>query len=426
MLVLIAYSELGTKSNQTRRRMLDILKNNIRNVLGDCKFHNIRNRLLVEMDVDPEPLSRVFGIAYYAVCDHFTFNTLDDIGNYLKAKYPTLEGKTYKLSVRREGTHEFTSIDAQKYLAKFIKGGRVNLKSPELTIHIEIRQNDVLIYDRVVRGPGGLPIGAEDRVLMLFSGGIDSPVAAWMMLKRGCSVDYLFINNGGPDQANRVYSVYHRLATLWGSGRKSRFYIVDGKQITSKIIQSVNPKYRQVVLKKMFYEIAISLANKKNYSAIITGESIGQVSTQTVANLRAIQQGFDHLFIRPLVGLNKEEIITLSKRIGTYELSTSVGELCNIAEGKVVTHTSPEKLSAEYSKIQPIEFSYSEYEPTNLEIPEDAIYVSADSPPKDLDPSKFYIITCKSGFRAELLAEELRTKGIKAVGMSEKELEDRR
>ncbi len=439
MLVLVAYSELGIKSNTTRKRMLKILKDNICNVLGSCKFHNIRNRLIIETDADPYPLSRVFGIAYYAVCDHFKFQSLEHLGEYIASKYSDIDGKTYKVDVRREGNHSFTSIDAQKYLGGKVGNGRVNLKNPELTIHIEIRQDDVLIYDKIVRGPNGLPIGAEDRVLMLFSGGIDSPVAAWMMMKRGCPVDYLFINSGGQDHLDSVYRVYEELTSKWDSSRSSKFYVINSTELISKIISSVHPKYRQIVLKKAFYKLACDFTSKSpKYKGIVTGESIGQVSTQTLANLNSIQSGFNCLFVRPLIGLNKEEIIEISKSIGTYNLSTKVGELCNIAEGKVVTSSSPDRSQSEFQKIQPFSYpaieypSLSESPPVDYSnytdkkdpsIPDDALFYSIEDLPEHLDPNKFYVIYCKSGVRARLKAQELRRKGFKVVGLSESEAE---
>ena len=430
MLVLVAYSELGIKSNTTRKRMLKILKDNIRNVLGSCKFHHIRNRLIVETDADPSPLSRVFGIAYYAVCDHFKFQSLEHLGEYISSKYSDIGGKTYKVDVRREGNHSFTSIDAQRYLGGKVGNGKVKLKNPELTIHIEIRHDDVLIYDRIIRGPNGLPIGAEDRVLMLFSGGIDSPVAAWMMMKRGCPVDYLFINSGGQEHLDSVYKVYEELASKWDSSRSSKFYVVNSTELISKIVSSVHPKYRQISLKKLFYHLACDFLSKTSkYKGIVTGESIGQVSTQTLANLNSIQNGFDCLFLRPLIGLNKEEIIEISRSIGTYDLSTKVGELCNIAEGKVVTSSKPDRAQQEFQKILPITYSITEYsankDPQLLDfskIPNNALFYYIDDLPEDLDPNKFYVIYCKSGLKARLKAQELRKKGFKVVGLSEEEV----
>ena len=183
------------------------------------------------------------------------------------------------------------------------------------------------------------------------SGGFDSPLASWMLQKRGVQVHYLFCNLGGKAYERSTLEISKNLFDLWGAGSAPGFHTMDFEPLIKEIREKVKPSFHQVVLKKCFYKAAEYLCYRNKFDAIITGEAIGQVSSQTLKNLRAIEQGVNFPLIRPLIAYNKGEIIDLCQMIGTYSLSEKVKEFCHISKEKPVTATTPEALQEQFEKL---------------------------------------------------------------------------
>ena len=198
---------------------------------------------------------------------------------------------------------------------------KIDLDHPELTIGIEVRDRVALIFHETFRGPGGLPVGTNSDVLALLSGGIDSPVACHMTMKRGCHVDFLTFHSFPYTPMESLEKVKRITSRLNCFQRKGRLFACNLSEIQKLIRDHCNPKYRTVLYRRMMMRIATTLCHFHKLHAIVTGESIGQVASQTIINLSVINDVTTMLMIRPLAGMDKLESIDRARKIGTYDLS---------------------------------------------------------------------------------------------------------
>ena len=303
-------------------------------------------------------LSRVFGIYRVATAYLIRFNNLSDLSSKVEEIAKNwVKGKKFAIRAKRSGVEPFTSIDIAREtgasLYKYSRG--VDLDNPEVEVYVEVRGRRALIYRDTVDGPGGLPTGVEGKALVLFSGGFDSPVAAWFTAKRGVRVDFLHFVLASPLSIIDAYRVAQKLTSKWLYGYRPRLYVIDFRPISNLVNALVKNSYRQVVLRIAMLESSSILAEKLGYDAIVTGESIGQVSSQTLTNIKAIVHTSNiHVpILRPLIGLDKEEIINISREISLYEVSSKTKEYCRIGTNYVTTRADISIASSEYKKIKP-------------------------------------------------------------------------
>ena len=429
--ILVAYSEIGTKGKSTRPKFERCLINNIKATGAKFKASRSGGHIILipdspkDVEVLKERLSRVFGVEYYALMKQVAYSDLEDLADAVVKMYcDQIKGKVFRVTARTHETPGFGSMDVMRVVgARLVAcGGKVNLKKYDMDVNINVRRNSAIVFDNMYRGPGGLPIGSEGNVLVLFSGGIDSPVAAWMSMRRGCRPLFLFVNLGGKDSLERAHAVYNKLCELWGNG-PFEFLVADGTNIVQEIKACVSPAFRQIVLKKSFYTLAERVCRERKLDAVVTGESIGQVSTQTLKNMWGIQRGLDVLFIRPLAGMDKQKIIKTAQKIGTYDVSIDVGELCNISKGSVKLSAKPWEVEKEFSKVAGVvnetDVTRVTLEPAAPSQKEKKI-IDLDKEsinPAMLDKNKFYVIVCKDGVRASLECDVLRGLGYDCTGM---------
>lgn len=360
--IVVLAGEIVLKSRRTRPRFLKRLVSNIEDALGRMGVGGYRvwvdgARVFVEAPVDvSKVLERVFGVYRFGEVVEVEFKDLSDLaGKIASLAKDMVSGKKFAVRVHRTGEHGFTSIDAAREIGRLLYeySAGVDLENPEVEVWVEIRGNKAYLYKSRINGPGGLPIGVEGRALVLFSGGFDSPVASWFIARRGVQVDFLHYIMASPQSAYLAYKVARYLAENWLYGYKPRLITADFRGVTSVIREKVKRSYRQVVLRAIMYIVGWKIAEKLGYDAIVTGESLGQASSQTLANLRAVEKtiGAKITFLRPLIGFDKEEIIEWSRRIGTHDLSKSVAEFCAIAPSLVTTKAKVHELKQELEKI---------------------------------------------------------------------------
>lgn len=353
--------ELPIKSWRSRPRFYKTLIKNISEVLREYGSINysikiINAKIFLETDVDVlEELSKVFGVMRIGEVDLIDFNDLRDlVAKVGEQTVGLVTNKKFAVRVKRFGEHKFTSLDVARELGAFLKpySAGVDLEEPEVEIHVEIRGSTAYLYKRLIEGVGGLPIGTEGYALSLFSGGIDSPVATWLVAKRGIKVDFLHFFMGSPSATRLAFTVAKRLTYDWFYGHNPRFYLIDLTRMLDYIKTNVRWEFRQVVLRTLMYHLASKVATGK-YDAVVTGESVGQTSSQTLTNLSSAQivSGLQIPILRPLVGFDKEEIVSFARKIGTYEISSMICEPCSIAPSRVRTKVSVEELRSEFMKL---------------------------------------------------------------------------
>jgi len=431
--VMVSLGEMNLKGTQTKRKFENILIRNLKNTFTIKKLRKSNGRFLLEIDEEDleeikNRMKKIFGVATFAIVDEFNFTTLDKLKEKIKEKYPNIKGKKFRITAKVIGKRDFGTIELQKILGEVLynEGGIVKLKDFELEIFVYIRGEKVQIYEEIIKGSYGLPLGSEGEVLVLFSGGIDSPVAVYEIMRRGCKPDLLFINLGGEEHLKHVQKVYKKLCDNWALGVKVNMYVLDGKEIVNLIKEKIKPSYRQIILKRCFYVAAEKLCIKNKYDAIVTGESLGQVSTQTLRNLNAIQNGISKIIVRPLITKDKNEIVLISKYIGTYEDSICIGELCNISDrGGVKTSASISETEFEFDKIRgEIErmvenVSIDTLSPQTSYPLNDAIYIDTIKEINigELDKDKFYVLHCKDGIKASIECDIIKKLGFKCTSM---------
>jgi tRNA uracil 4-sulfurtransferase len=333
---LVRYSEIFLKSDPVRRQWENALIANIREVMPDVHVRNERGRIWLDGNVRPGLLKNIFGIVSFSEVEHIR---LDEIESHLPdyCHRHGVEGvKTFAIRVKRVGTHTFSSNDkAIEYgnlLRKEFPHLKVNLAHPDQEIHIEIRANEAYLYDTVTKAVGGLPLGVEGTLVALVSGGIDSPVAAWMMMKRGCRIlpVYValdtFLDETTLARAERVvqeltrYQPGIKLTVIHDS------YLAAAKQ---ELVKKHLEKYTCVFCKRRMYRVATAFALRNGAKGIVTGESIGQVASQTLDNLAVLTDAASEVPIyRPLIGFDKEDAIRIAREIGTFTESISHASGC--------------------------------------------------------------------------------------------------
>ncbi|MGI9039123.1 MAG: tRNA uracil 4-sulfurtransferase ThiI [Gemmatimonadota bacterium] len=353
--------ELGMKGRRTRLKFQRTLLRNIHDACVshglDCEIRTLWSRIFVtcENGSPVDALSRVFGISSYSPIDAFVAADLETIVETGVRLYADrVRGRTYAVRARRSGTHPFRSMDVMQQLGAALNAeATVDLTEPDIEVFVEIRDDEAYLFADRLPGAGGLPLGAESRAVALLSGGFDSPVAAWMLLRRGVALDYVFCNLGGDAYRRMVAEVGKEMADRWSYGTSPRLYVLDFGPVVEELRRVMRGVYLQVGLKRQMYRAAEAIAERRKADALVTGEAVGQVSSQTLANLRAIDAVASRPVLRPLVGADKEEIIALSRRVGTHDMSARVREYCSIGDGRTATGAKAETLVREEEGLDP-------------------------------------------------------------------------
>jgi tRNA uracil 4-sulfurtransferase len=339
------HPEIFCKSDSVRKRFIKILDSNIRimvkRVSESVAVYNRRYHIEVTAndDSDREQILAILmqtpGIHYTLEVKQTEFKDLHDIFEQtLELVGEQLEGKTFCVRAKRRGQHDFTSIELERYvgggLNQAVESASVKLKNPDITVRVEVDYDHLHQVLHRHKGLGGFPLGTQEDVLSLISGGFDSGVSSYLHIKRGSKVHYCFFNLGGPAHEIGVKQVSHFLWKKYGSSAKVKFISIDFEPVVAEILEKVDNGQMGVVLKRMFMRAAGQVAERFGIQALVTGEALGQVSSQTLTNLRMIDNVTDSLILRPLINWDKEDIIDIARNIGTEEFAKTMPEFCGV------------------------------------------------------------------------------------------------
>ncbi|WP_448911872.1 tRNA uracil 4-sulfurtransferase ThiI [Haemophilus sputorum] len=343
--IIKLFPEIMIKSDSVRKRFIKILTSNIRNVLlretenvaviRNWDFIEVRAKVAEEAPMVLDLLQRTPGIHHILEVEEYPFETMHDIFEQTLAQVRSqLECKTFCVRVRRKGKHEFRSLDVERYvgggLNQHIESARVKLTHPDVTIRIDIEHDKMLLVKARHEGLGGYPIGTQEDVLSLISGGFDSGVSSYMLIRRGSRVHYCFFNLGGAAHEIGVKQMAYHIWSRYSTSHKVRFVAINFENVVGEILEKVDNGQMGVVLKRMMVRAASKIAQRFDIQAIVTGEALGQVSSQTLTNLRLIDKAADTLVLRPLITHDKEQIIAMAKTIGTDDIAKSMPEFCGV------------------------------------------------------------------------------------------------
>lgn len=337
--VIAHYQEIALKG-KNRPWFLRRLLQNLRAALAGLSVREIRTpmgRLEIVFEDEGEwpelreRLSRVFGLANFSLARRAPLD-VDEMAEAIVAHLPAHQVPSFRVLVRRaDKQFPLTSPEIERRIGRRVQQARgwpVDLARPALVIRVEIVPDDVFFHFDRTPGAGGLPVGTSGRVAVLLSGGIDSPVAAWRMMRRGCQAilvhfhSYPFLSNTSQEKARALAQLLTRYQL------RTRLYLVPFGELQRQITLSVPGPMRVVIYRRMMLRIAERLGRRRGAQALVTGEVVGQVASQTLDNLAVIGSAATLPILRPLVGMDKDEITAEAERLGTYPISIVPDEDC--------------------------------------------------------------------------------------------------
>ena len=338
-LILIKYGELTTKKGN-RNLFIKILTKNIEEMLQNYDVNIIKNRVRMFIEVNDHKfdevvnqLQKVFGLHSIVICEKV--NT-KDIEELKKIAFKMLEQETFDtfkvVTDRADKTYPIKSMEVSRqiggYLLKYLQNKKVDIHHPQLTLHIEIRNDGTYFYTKEVEGIGGYPVGIQGKGMLMLSGGIDSPVAGYLALKRGVQIECIYFDSPPHTSIEAKNKVLTLASILNEYSGHIKVHVIPFTKLQEAIFKNCDPTYMITIMRRMMYRITERLAKKRNCKIIVNGESIGQVASQTLTSMNVINEVTNMPVIRPVACMDKLEIIRMSEKIGTYETSILPFEDC--------------------------------------------------------------------------------------------------
>jgi thiamine biosynthesis protein ThiI len=337
--ILIRYHEVALKKGN-RPYFVELLKKNLTSSVRGLGLKEVRKLqarllLLLSNNVDKEEVRRrvaaVFGVANFS----FVERTPVDLKILKSRILESLNGRhfnSFRVETKRgDKTFPFTSTEINREVGaavKEISGARVDLKNAEFVVFIEILSHDAFFGFDKISGPGGLPVGVSGRVVSLISGGIDSPVASYRMMQRGCKLAFVHFHSSPYLDKSSQEKVHELVKILTHHQFSSRLYLIPFGEIQRQIVAAVMRPLRVVLYRRMMIRIADFIASRQRATALVTGESLGQVASQTLQNIAVIEKASTLPILRPLIGMDKQEIVDQARKIGTFEVSVIPDQDC--------------------------------------------------------------------------------------------------
>lgn len=353
--ILKLFPEIMIKGSSAKRQMVGQLYANLLTILQridtNIKVRKFSDKIEIVSPLEVLPqvrqkLLETSGIE--KILEVLQFDDMDSLDK-IKVKVgelviDSLKDKTFVVRAKRTGTHSFKSIEIEKtvggYLLAHSQALKVSLKHPDIIVQMELIENQLNLITTKYDGLSGFPIGTQGDILSLMSGGFDSTVASYLTMKRGIKTHFIFFNLGGMAHEIGVKQVALYLWSKFGSSHKVKFITVDFDDILTEIFASTPPTYMGVMLKRLMLMASEKVADEMEIDALVTGESVAQVSSQTLRNLALIDQVSNKLILRPLSTMNKPEIISIANEIGTRHFAENMPEYCGVISQNPIIHGS--------------------------------------------------------------------------------------
>lgn len=381
------------KGSSAKRQMVGQLYNNLLKMLGalseDIAIRKFSDKIEVVTPLDyvaevRQTLLDTPGIEQVLEALQFDdMETLDEIKVKVgEVMHQEIEGKTFVVRAKRSGSHAFRSTDLEQtvggYMLATYPNHGVDLHNPEVTIRIELINKQLNIITQKHAGLSGFPLGTQGDILSLMSGGFDSTVASYLSMKRGLKTHFIFFNLGGIAHEIGVKQVAYYLWNKFGSSHRVSFISVPFDAVVEEIFRSTHNTYMGVTLKRLMLIAAEKVANEMEIDVLLTGESVAQVSSQTLRNLALIDQVTNKLVLRPLATMNKPEIIDIANTIGTRRFAENMPEYCGVISKNPITHGSYKRMEKEAQRF--------DYEVLDKAV-SDAVKISVDEIIEDVSNS---------------------------------------
>ncbi len=353
--ILKLFPEIMIKGSSAKRQMVGQLYNNLVSILEKIdtkitvKKYSDKIEVFTPTTVLPEVRQKLLDTSgIEQILEVLQFDNMDTLEK-IKVKVgelviESLKDKTFVVRVKRTGKHEYKSTDIEQtvggYLLAHSEARGVKLKGAEMTIQMELIESQLNFISTKYKGLSGFPIGTQGDILSLMSGGFDSTVASYLTMKRGIKTHFVFFNLGGNAHEIGVKQVALYLWSKFGSSHKVKFVTVNFEDVLTEIFRSTPPTYMGVVLKRLMLMAAEKTADELEIDALLTGESVAQVSSQTLRNLALIDEVSNKLILRPLSTMNKPDIISIANEIGTRQFAESMPEYCGVISQNPIIHGS--------------------------------------------------------------------------------------
>ncbi|WP_258808390.1 tRNA uracil 4-sulfurtransferase ThiI [Pseudidiomarina sp. CB1] len=390
--VIRLHAEITIKSKGVRKRYGKVLVNNLKKILQRVELPAATpvkvlwcwDRIEVNVDSnDPlvaeqisEELQRIPGIAWFSRSHELPLNDREQadfkpiLAQVLATWSERLTQRSFAVRVKRKGKHGFSSLDLERYIGggvlQQVAGTRVDLKRPDVELRIEIDNDVVRVFGDKQAGLGGFPLPTQETVVSLLSGGFDSSVASFQLLRRGARTHFCFFNLGGDRHETGVRQTAYYLWENYASSHPLKFISIDFAPVVEEILTHVDNGLMGVVLKRQMLRTAQIVARRINASALVTGEALGQVSSQTLSNLAVIDEAIDSLVLRPLITMDKQEIINIAEQIGTADIARSMPEYCGVISVKPNVKAQRDAVLEAEAKLDP-ELLYQVVRAANVE-----------------------------------------------------------
>lgn len=475
------HAEITIKSRSVRQRHLKVLTGNLRTLMkpldSSVRVNSKWDRIDIYHAAGAEVSAKIIqflqqtpGIAYFEQVSEHPLSEFEKLLEWILASQTQrLTNKTFAVRVKRKGKHEFSSIDLARYLGGGIRarvpGTMVALKNPQEEVVLHVIDDNVSLVEHRFPGLGGFPLPTQETVLSLMSGGFDSAVASYQMIRRGARTHFCFFNLGADAHEAAVREIAYFLWEKYSRTHAVKFVTVDFSEVVERILEHSDPGSMGVLLKRAMMRAAAQVAQIVKAHALVTGEAVGQVASQTLSNLKVIDQATDTLILRPLVVSDKQEIVDQARKIGVEHLSAVVPEYCGVISQQPSVRVNPELIQATEQSVLPDSLINQVVANSNAvdirevrvnpvagpkiyqdSIPEDAVVIDIRTDDEEelaplqlennkvlhipffriarkqdtLDKSTTYLMYCEQGVMSRLQAIYLKEQGFIHTGVYEK------